>query len=299
MINILVIDKERAVRSVLKEGLTKLGYSVQAISNTAEALELLKQKSFSIILTDLKVSGISGIEMLKKFGQVDQAGKDMSIIAIVPYSSVKLAIEALSQKEIFDYVTKPFNIKEVEIVLRRVVDRNYLLREIGQKDLYQEMAIVDGLTGLYNRRHLDEVLLREVERAKRYRQPLALLMMDIDDFKKYNDTYGHPAGDKLLQDLAKFLLNAVRATDMIFRYGGEEFTVVLSRTFKQEAVEVAKRILNLERHKLPVTISMGLACFLDEGLTKDELIEQADSALYQAKRLGKKQICLYTDDTDK
>ena len=294
MINVLVIDRERAVRQVLKEGLSKIGYSVDTVSTTAEALKLLEEKSFSIILTDLRTPGAKGIEMLKKF---KHQGSGVSIIAIVPYSSVKLAIEALSKKQIFDYVTKPFNIKEVEIVLRRVVDRDYLLRQIGQKDLYQEMAIIDGLTGLYNRRHLDEVLTREIERAKRYRQPLALLMMDIDDFKKYNDTHGHLAGDKLLKDLAKLLLNAVRATDMIFRYGGEEFVVVLPRTFKQEAVEVAKRILNLEKQKLPATISIGLAYFLDEVLSKDELIAQADSALYQAKRLGKKQICLYTEES--
>ena len=294
MINILVIDRERAVRQVLKEGLSKIGYSVQAVSSTAEALKLLEEKSFSIILTDLRIPGVKGIEILKKF---KHQGSGVSIIAIVPYFSVKLAIEALSKKQIFDYVTKPFNIKEVEIVLRRVVDRDYLLRQIGQKDLYQEMAIIDGLTGLYNRRHLDEMLTREIERARRYRQPLALLMMDIDDFKKYNDTHGHLAGDKLLKDLAKLLLNAVRAADMIFRYGGEEFVVVLPHTFKQEAVEVAKRILNLEKQKLPATISIGLAYFLDEVLSKDELIAQADSALYQAKRLGKKQICLYTEET--
>lgn len=293
MINILVIDRERVVRQVLKEGLSKIGYSVQTVSSTTEGVELLKQKSFSIILTDLKVPGISGIEILKKF---KQQGTNVSIIAIVPYSSVKIAIEALSKKQIFDYVTKPFNIKEMEMVLRRVVDRDYLLRQIGQKDLYQEMAIIDGLTGLYNRRHLDEVLLREIERAKRYRQPLALLMLDIDDFKKYNDTHGHLAGDKLLKDLAHFLLNAVRAADMVFRYGGEEFIVLLPHTFKQEAVEVAKRILNLERQKMPMTISIGLAYLLDEVLSKDELIEQADSALYQAKRLGKKQICLYSEE---
>lgn len=293
MINILVIDRERVVRQVLKEGLSKIGYSVQTVSSTTEGVELLKQKSFSIILTDLKVPGISGIEILKKF---KQQGTNVSIIAIVPYSSVKIAIEALSKKQIFDYVTKPFNIKEMEMVLRRVVDRDYLLRQIGQKDLYQEMAIIDGLTGLYNRRHLDEVLLREIERAKRYRQPLALLMLDIDDFKKYNDTHGHLAGDKLLKDLARFLLNAVRAADMVFRYGGEEFIVLLPHTFKQEAVEVAKRILNLERQKMPMTISIGLAYLLDEVLSKDELIEQADSALYQAKRLGKKQICLYSEE---
>ncbi|OQX53413.1 MAG: hypothetical protein B5M48_03455 [Candidatus Omnitrophica bacterium 4484_213] len=294
MINILVIDRERAVRQVLKEGLSKIGYSVQAVSSTAEALKLLEEKSFSIILTDLRIPGVKGIEILKKF---KHQGSGVSIIAIVPYFSVKLAIEALSKKQIFDYVTKPFNIKEVEIVLRRVVDRDYLLRQIGQKDLYQEMAIIDGLTGLYNRRHLDEMLTREIERARRYRQPLALLMMDIDDFKKYNDTHGHLAGDKLLKDLAKLLLNAVRAADMIFRYGGEEFVVVLPHTFKQEAVEVAKRILNLDKRKLPATISIGLAYFLDEVLSKDELIAQADSALYQAKRLGKKQICLYTEET--
>jgi diguanylate cyclase (GGDEF)-like protein len=199
----------------------------------------------------------------------------------------------MSKGEILDYVTKPFNIEEVKLVIRRVADRQYLLHQAGQKEFYQEMSIIDGLTGIYNRRHLDEILRREIERAKRYSQSISILMIDIDDFKKYNDTKGHPAGDELLKKLADFLVQSIRVVDIVFRYGGEEFVVLLPQTLKQGAVEVAKRLLNLERQNIPATISIGLAAYPEDGKDKDDLIAKADSALYQAKHLGKDRICLW------
>ncbi len=283
------------VRQLLGEALDGAEYHTEATSNVADGLELLKQKKFDILLIDLKMPEVKTDKVLEK---INQQQNDISIIALVPYSSVNLAIKVLSEKKIFDYITKPFNIKELEMILRRAMDRQNLLHQVGERDLYQEMATVDGLTAVYNRRHLDEILPHEIERAKRYRQPLSLLMIDIDDFKKYNDTYGHPAGDKLLKALCQLLLGALRTTDMVFRYGGEEFVVLLLHTFKQEAFEVAKRLLNLEKQELPITVSIGLSHLLDDGvLSKDDLIEQVDKALYQAKQSGKNQICLYSEET--
>jgi diguanylate cyclase (GGDEF)-like protein len=214
----------------------------------------------------------------------------------VPYYSLKLAIAAMSKGDIIDYVTKPFNIEEVKLVLRRTLDRQYLIRQAGQKEFYQELSILDGLTGVYNRRYLDEILRREIERAKRYNQAISLFMLDIDDFKKYNDTYGHQAGDEILKKLANFLVEAVRAADMVFRYGGEEFVVFLPQTLKQGGVETAKRLINLERQNLPVTISLGLVSYPEDGQNINDLLLRVDKALYQAKHLGKDRICLWGEE---
>lgn len=288
--NVLVIDRDRAVRKLIKQELELAGYKVWSTESAEEALNLSKDIPFGIVLTDLKFPGVSGIEMIRKF---KAANSELSVIAIVPYQSSKMAVDAMGKGDVADYLTKPFNIEELKLVLRRVADRQYLLRQAGQKELYQEMSIIDGLTGVYNRRHLDEILRREIERAKRYSQSVSLLMLDIDNFKKYNDTQGHAAGDELLKKIASLLVDTVRSVDIVFRYGGEEFTVLLPQTLKQGAVEVAKRIVNLVRQGLPATVSVGAAAYPQDAQAMDDLLKKADSALYQAKTTGKDRVCLW------
>ncbi len=291
-VNVLVVDRDKTVRDLLKQELGLAGYKVWATDDAEQGLTWVKEIPFGVILTDLKISGVNGIELMRKFKEMRS---EASVIAIIPYNSLKLAIDAMSKGDVFEYITKPFNIEEVKLILRRVVDRQYLLRQAGQKELYQELAIQDGLTGIYNRRYLDEVLRREVERAKRYNQPLSLLMIDLDNFKKYNDTYGHVAGDELLKKTANFLVEAIRSVDMVFRYGGEEFTIFLPNTLKQGGVEVAKRIVNLARQNLAVTISLGMSCVPEDAQTMEDLIKKADAALYQAKQTGKDRVCLWAE----
>jgi len=289
-INVLVIDRDQVVRDLLKEELEASDYKVWTVADFEQALALADEVNFSIILADLKLPGIEGTEMVRKFKELRS---EASVIAIVPYHSLKLAVEAMSKGDILDYVTKPFNIEEVKLVIRRVADRQYLVHQAGQKEFYQEMSVIDSLTGIYNRRHLDEILHREVERAKRYNQTISILMIDIDDFKKYNDTYGHLAGDEILKKVGDFLVHSLRSVDLVFRYGGEEFVVMLPQTFKQGGVEVAKRLLNLGRQNIPITISIGVAAFPEDAQERDDLLAKADSALYQAKHLGKDRICLW------
>ena len=288
--NVLVIDRDKAVRKLLKEELGLSGYKIWTTDSVEEAFDLAKTNPFGIVLTDLKFPGVSGIELIRKF---KEANSELSIIAIVPFQSLKLAVDAMRKGDVSDYLTKPFNIEELKLVLRRVVDRQYLLHQAGQKELYQEMSIIDALTGVYNRRHLDEILRREIERAKRYSHSISVLILDIDDFKKYNDTYGHPAGDELLKKLAGLLVETVRSVDMVFRYGGEEFVVFLPQTLKQGAVEVAKRIVNLTRQNLSTTVSLGLAAYPEDAKDMDDLLKKVDSALYQAKSMGKDRVCLW------
>jgi diguanylate cyclase (GGDEF)-like protein/PAS domain S-box-containing protein len=159
-----------------------------------------------------------------------------------------------------------------------------------------ERAIRDGLTGLYNRRYLDEMLPRELHRAASYRQPVGLIMLDIDHFKRYNDTYGHDAGDTLLRSVSTFLQTHTRAGDLVCRYGGEEFTLALPGASladtQQRAEQIragieAQTVAYGEHPLLQVTVSLGVAVFPDHGTTADALVRTADQALYQAKRNGR------------
>ncbi|MCM8771246.1 MAG: diguanylate cyclase [Candidatus Omnitrophica bacterium] len=288
-VNILVVDDEEVMRNLLRDVLTEVGYNVETASCGEEAIAKIKEAKFPIVITDLKMPGMNGVEVLRK---VKMINSEACVIMITAYPSIESVTDAMREGA-YDYIIKPFNIEEINLVLRRAIERQYLLREAVQKEFYQELSILDSLTGLYNHRHFYEVLPREIERAQRYNHPVSLLMIDIDDFKIYNDTNGHLAGDKLLQDLASVLVKGVRSVDMVFRYGGEEFTVICPETAKQGGVEIAKRIFNLVREKLPVTMSVGLSTYPDDAQVVQELVAKADLAMYEAKQLGKNRICVF------
>ena len=166
------------------------------------------------------------------------------------------------------------------------------------------MAITDALTGLYNRRYFQQMFSRELNRARRYAKPLSLIMMDVDDFKKFNDTYGHPHGDKVLGVMGDILAEALRNTDFAFRYGGEEFIVMLPETDFSSALQVAERIREAVELKSAdelrgiaphgVTASVGVVSYPRDGETRDDLLKRVDELLYRAKERGKNRVLYRT-----
>lgn len=192
---------------------------------------------------------------------------------------------------------KPFSSEELSLIEQLIASLVYPLRN-GIR--YQEAirsALTDALTGAGNRICLDNVLAREFELATRYKQPLSVLMIDIDHFKQVNDNHGHSAGDKVLRAVADTLSETCRCADMVFRYGGEEFAVVLNKTDLSGARIIAERLRSTiaelsciyDNKAIPITISVGVATMrADEK--KDELIKRADEALYEAKRNGRNQV---------
>jgi len=178
---------------------------------------------------------------------------------------------------------------------------NYLGLRIEKARLYekvQELATLDGLTGLYNYREFHHRLEHEFQRAKRYKKTLPLLMIDIDHFKRFNDTYGHTSGDEVLRTIGRLIKNLVRNVDIPARYGGEEFTVILPDTSLKQAETVAERLrssvadypFTIEERTVSLTISVGLASFPEDADTKDELVKAADRALYCAKSGGRNRV---------
>jgi len=167
----------------------------------------------------------------------------------------------------------------------------------------KKISITDSLTGLLNRRYFQERLIEEMERSKRHKLPLSLIIMDVDDFKIINDTFGHPAGDETLKGIARSVRNSIRTIDVAARYGGEEFTVILPQTSKQDATTIAERICaevaRLEppsailQEKWMLSVSVGLATFPEDANSVEDLIRNADIALYAAKAQGKNRVVVY------
>lgn len=186
---------------------------------------------------------------------------------------------------------------ERENLERAVAERTKELQEANAR--LERLAVTDGLTGVFNHRRFQEQLQAELLRSERHRRPLAVLMIDVDFFKKVNDALGHPAGDELLRRLAEVLSADLRQTDFIARYGGEEFAVLLPETTKGEAVQVAERMrvavegkLNTAEAKWPVhiSVSIGVATFPDDGKTGEQVVVAADQAMYVAKRQGRNRV---------
>jgi diguanylate cyclase (GGDEF)-like protein/PAS domain S-box-containing protein len=200
----------------------------------------------------------------------------------------------------FDLKISPLFSDRHRFLGRLVIWRDITLLKKAQADL-QEQAVRDALTGLYNRRYLDETLERELARALREAQPVSFVILDIDHFKEVNDTFGHNEGDAVLQKLATLLLSHTRVDDIVCRYGGEEFLIVLPNVNAEIAFQVAERwrksfvglTMPLGHHEIKVTLSCGISEFPTDGDTKEDLILTADKALYRAKQTGRNRVVIW------
>jgi diguanylate cyclase (GGDEF)-like protein len=192
----------------------------------------------------------------------------------------------------------PFTQEETELFHIFVLQGEAALKNLVLFEEVKALAIRDGLTGLYNYRHFWELLSHEVELARRYGKPLSMLFLDLDNFKVINDTLGHPQGDAVLKTLAAYLQGAVRHADVVCRYGGEEFVLLLPHTPPEQAVVLAERLrqriseltIPLPERDLQFTVSIGVAG-LKEGMSGADLLDEADAALYRAKQAGKNKVC--------
>lgn len=196
---------------------------------------------------------------------------------------------------------------ELEILAREFNRMAVILRE--DREALEHLALHDGMTGLLNHREFHRRLSEEFSRAERHRRPLALLMIDVDHFKKFNDTYGHPQGDKLLKLVSEAIKESVRQSDIVARYGGEEFAVLVVDTALPEATalgwRIQKRIYDMGPEivrlitgvdGVPVTVSIGAASYPDEAATEGDLVQLTDQMLYMAKKKGRNQVCAAAQD---
>ncbi|OGP69626.1 MAG: hypothetical protein A2Y80_10040 [Deltaproteobacteria bacterium RBG_13_58_19] len=198
---------------------------------------------------------------------------------------------------------QPFTPEETELFRIFALQGEAALKNLLLFEEVKSLAIRDGLTGLYNHRHFWEILPHEVEQSRRYQQPLSLLFIDIDNFKKVNDTYGHHQGDVVLKTMAHYLQEAVRHADLLCRYGGEEFVALLPQTPREQARLLAERLragiarmpIPLADDKILITVSIGVAG-LEPEMDGEALVQAADAALYRAKQTGKNRVCSWGED---
>jgi len=272
-------------------------YRVKFATNGQAALALANaDEKPDLILLDVMMPGIDGYEVCRLLHETPE-------VCDIPVIFVTAKHEPLDQTKGFasggvDYITKPFDLP----IVRARVRTHIKIKQ--HKDRLGEISMLDELTGIPNRRHLNNTLEREWQRAIRNHAELSLLMIDVDHFKKFNDHYGHIAGDECLISVAKALQNACyRPGDFVARYGGEEFTVILPESNSAGAQHIAERLravveaLNIPHQNSEVshhvTISIGGASILPAlGQTHDILVQAADNALYQAKNTGRNRIAM-------
>ena len=292
---VLIVDDSKTNIAVLAEVLRQ-DYTVRAATGGEKALEIaFSDNSPDLILLDVMMPGMDGYEVCARL-KSDPRTKNIPVIFITGKESEEDEIKGF-ELGASDYITKPFN----PVVVKARVNTQAELKR--NRDFMERISYLDGLTGIANRRKFNEFLDLSWNFAKRQSLPIALIMMDIDFFKAYNDTCGHLEGDACLIQIAQALANtAVRRTDLVARYGGEEFACVLPGTSLENAVFVAEKLrqsvlsLKVPHHHFAagsvVTISLGVAAMVpDKNASFNQLIHTADVALYQAKESGRNKIC--------
>lgn len=196
-------------------------------------------------------------------------------------------------------VNRPFTSEDLSRLDSLVPQAAVALENVRIREVMHNLASTDGLTGLWNHRRLHDLLREEMKRSMRYHRALSVLMLDVDSFKTFNDTYGHPQGDQLLRGIADILRSNVRAVDHVGRYGGEEFLAILPETSKDDACRMAERIrtaveelafIVVDGHEIRRTVSVGVASYPEDALSPSDLVQRADDALYRAKRAGKNRV---------
>ncbi|MEI6125795.1 MAG: diguanylate cyclase [Pseudomonadota bacterium] len=299
-IRILIVDDESSARDTVFDLLTEDGYAVTAAENGRQALELLEHSSFDLIISDLNMPEMDGIALTKS---LKTAGIDTPIIVITGFATIEHAVESMKAGA-YDFITKPFNFDQIKITIEKALETKRLQKLAGEREFYRKLSNSDELTGLANFRYCSEMLQREVDRAYRYNRPLTIMMIDIDDFKACNDTYGHLAGDIVIKQIAVLIKKTTRDADFVARYGGEEFTVILPETSEEEALVVAERVREeIDGFKFKadddkplghLSVTIGLSELPKKAKNKKDLIKTADFALYRGKASGKNCVVVFS-----
>ncbi|APC19591.1 diguanylate cyclase response regulator (plasmid) [Pseudomonas frederiksbergensis] len=291
---LLIVDDQPTNIRVLHE-LFREDCDVFMATSGEQAITLCRTQLPDLILLDVVMEGMDGHEVCRRL-KADPATQDIPIIFITAQQQESDEVLGLELGAV-DFISKPIN----PIIVRARV-RTHLTLKL-QNDLLRSMALMDGLTGVANRRKFDEGILADWRQCFREQKPLSLILVDVDFFKRYNDQYGHQAGDSCLKSVAQALSEMVRRPyDLVARYGGEEFACVLPNTGISGAVEIAEkmqeriRALGIEHSASDVdrvvTISLGVATLTPSGdLEFQALIEAADKQLYEAKKAGRARVC--------
>jgi two-component system, cell cycle response regulator len=305
--NVLVVDDNEDLRDLVKLALEMGEYNCSAAASGQEALQILSETKVDLVITDIMMPGMDGKELTHLIREKHEA----DVIVISGFAE-NFTYEEIIRWGASDFMQKPVKIAELLIRVKRVLhertlvhQRNQMLKELQESEKkFQQLSIVDELTRLYNVRHFQSQLETEVDRANRYGHPLTLLMIDVDNLKKINDTYGHQAGDAVLAMFGRIVHRCLRKTDLAFRYGGDEFVVILPEATADQALVVAERVRQELKNEVfipkegmpaaPVTVSIGVAHYREEE-DMHAFARRADLKMYSAKKNGKDRV-FYCED---
>ena len=286
---ILAVDDEPNILKAIYYILSKAGYPVITARDGEEALTRIKKDRPTLVISDIMMPGLDGYELCARL----RSDRPTSLIPFIFLSAKDTVDDRIKgiKTGADAYLTKPFNRKEVLALVETVLQRH---------KLYIEQTMRDELTGLPNRTYLFKALSDEYARARRYRRALSIAMVDLDNFKVVNDTYGHLAGDRALIRIAGTLKGELRRQDLLGRYGGEEFLVILPETTGREAAVMLERCREkiakiswkevISRASLSITLSAGIGELVDADRSIEDLIARADRTMYRAKSEGRNRV---------
>jgi two-component system, cell cycle response regulator len=303
---ILVVDDDPGTAQLMRGWFRDQPYEILEAANGREGLSVAVHEMPDLILLDLIMPEMDGKEVVRNL-KANPVTSGIPIILLSASAVKEDKVEAFDSGA-DDYVVKPFTLEEVDARIRAMLRKRELYltqantaRELAEKNkMLEVLAVEDEMTGLPNYRAFQRRLSEEWQRALRYRKPLSLVMFDLDDFKKLNDTYGHRVGDGALREFGILVQGGARATDLAARYGGEEFAMILPETVGSMAARVAERIRAAvqeylfvpENGPVRLTVSAGVATYPShrDVDSADNLVRAADRALYRAKDRGKNRV---------
>jgi diguanylate cyclase (GGDEF)-like protein len=305
-LHVLIVEDNPADVDLMRDALPETGpirFHSESVPRLSEALARLAIGGIDLVMTDL---GLPDSRGLATFRTLRQAAPDLAIIVLTGNDDQEMAVAAVREGAQDFLIKGQISGNQLMRAVRYAIERKRTEKEIRLLNAeLEQLALTDYLTNLYNRRYFMQRGAEEFKRVSRYSQPLALLMLDIDEFKKINDTNGHEAGDLALQRVAAALKSSLREIDILGRIGGEEFAVLLPNTLLPAAVLLAERIRQSIANMLfqkpdgawikTITISIGVATFTDEMSGIDDLLRNADAALYSAKNSGRNCVRVYDE----
>ena len=281
----LIVDDAPDTREIIRKLLIYEGYEVITASTGEEGVEKTEAEKPDVILMDINLPGIDGSEALRRIREINPI---QCVIMLTAYATLDNAIQALKEGA-SDFVKKPFENEHLVHVVNQTLEKYLTLKEKEKlEEEVRRLSITDDLTGLYNHRYFFKTLESELVRRKRQKTSLSLIMFDLDNFKRYNDRYGHLEGDRVLKRIGEIVRLSIRSNvDSEYRYGGDEFAALLIGATRDQALHIAERIRSTieEAGFEKITVSIGLAEF-KEHMDMEGFVKSADDAMYLAKHSG-------------
>ena len=298
---VLMVEDDPKDARIIAQYLNAMPLNLKIVRTGEEALNIIGSEKIDLALLDIMLPDMNGIEICRKIKGSERT-ISMQVVVVTSFDDLKMKIRGIEEGA-DDFLVKPLNSDEIKARVTALLKKKAFMDCLNERaNAALQAAITDELTGVNNYAYFKHVIELEIKRSRRHENKMALLMIDVDNFKRFNDTHGHLAGDKALIMLGGILRNNVRDVDLVARYGGEEFVVIMPYAGWRSGRQAAERLIEMTNSQMVevdvlgkksdgISISIGMAVFPDNGASVESIIYAADHALYEAKRQGKNRVC--------